>query len=71
MGEKHAARIGSFRKRMQLKGSLLIEHAANLYRNGRPIRAALLVLASFFVYPFRNKAFFRTLWRSAVRQFSR
>jgi glycosyltransferase involved in cell wall biosynthesis len=70
MGEKHVTRLGSFRKRMQLKGSLLVEHAANQHRSGRPMRAAFLVLTSFFVYPFRNKAFFRTLWRSARRQFS-
>ena len=65
IGEKHASRLESFRKRMQLKGSLLIEHAADMYRNGRSAQAACLVLTSFFVYPFRNKAFFRTLLRSA------
>lgn len=54
---------------MQLKGSLLIEHAAGLHRNGRSAQAACFVLASFFVYPFRNAAFFRTLWRSAGSRF--
>ena len=71
MGAKHATRLASFRERMQLKGSLLIEYAADLHRNGRSAHAAFLVLASFFVYPFRNKAFFRTLWRSASSRLSR
>lgn len=69
IGEKHATRLASFRKRMQLKSSLLIERAADLHRNGRSALAACLVLASFFVYPFRNAAFFRTLWRSAGSRF--
>ncbi|MDO8878569.1 MAG: glycosyltransferase [Pseudolabrys sp.] len=64
MGDKHAARLGSFRKRMQLKSSLLIEHAAALHRNSRPLAAALYVIAGLAVYPVRNAAFFRTLWRA-------
>jgi glycosyltransferase involved in cell wall biosynthesis len=65
MGEKHAERLGSFHKRMQLKGSLLIERAAALHRNGRPLAAAFYVMAGLTVYPIRNVAFFRTLWRAA------
>jgi hypothetical protein len=65
MGEKHGARLGSLSKRMQLKGSLLIKHAAALHRNGRPLAAAFYVMAGLAVYPVRNAAFFRTLWRAA------
>ena len=49
---------------MQLRGSLLVEKAAMLYRAGRPISAGAHIVAALFIYPFRNAAFFRMLWRS-------
>ena len=49
---------------MRLRGSLLVEKAAMFYRAGRPISAGAHVVAALFVYPFRNAAFFRMLWRS-------
>jgi len=49
---------------MRLRGSLLVEKAAVFYRAGRPISAAAHIVASLFIYPFRNAAFFRMLWRS-------
>ena len=49
---------------MRLRGSLLIEKAALLYRAGRPISAGAYIVAALFIYPFRNAAFFRMLWRS-------
>jgi glycosyltransferase involved in cell wall biosynthesis len=64
MGEKHGARLGSFNKRMQLKGSLLIERAAAMHRSSRPLAAAFYVMAGLAVYPIRNVAFFRTLRRA-------
>jgi glycosyltransferase involved in cell wall biosynthesis len=71
MGEKHGARLLSLNKRLQLKGSLLIERAAVLHRNNRPVAAALYVIAALGVYPRRNAAFFRTLWRSVSERFGR
>lgn len=71
MSEKHGRRLRSLTKRLQLKGSLLIEHAALLHRSGRPIAAALYVIAALGVYPLRNAAFFRTLWRSASERTTR
>ena len=64
MDKKHSARLGSLRKRLQLKSSLFIEHAAALHRNSKPLAAALFVIAGLVVYPARNAAFFRTLWRA-------
>ena len=61
--EKHLHRFGGL-ARVQLRSSLLIERAAMLYRSGKPIFAAMYVLAAIFVYPRRNAAFYRTLWRS-------
>jgi glycosyltransferase involved in cell wall biosynthesis len=61
---KHMPRLKTWVRRRQLRSSLLIERASAVYRCGRPVRAAILVLRSFAVYPFRNAAFFRTLWRT-------
>lgn len=71
MGDKHGRRLTSVPKRLRLKGSLLIEHAALLHRSGRPLAAVLYVIAALGVYPLRNAAFFRTLWRSAGERVSR
>jgi hypothetical protein len=49
---------------MRLRGSLLVEKAALLYRAGRPISAGGHIVAALLIYPFRNAAFFRMLWRS-------
>jgi len=49
---------------MRLRGSLLVEKAALLYRAGRPISAGAHIVVALFIYPFRNTAFFRMLWRS-------
>jgi len=49
---------------MRLRGSLLVEKAAMFYRAGRPISAGAHIVAALFIYPFRNAAFFRMLWRS-------
>jgi glycosyltransferase involved in cell wall biosynthesis len=64
MNAKHGSRLPSLNKRMQLRSSLLVEYAAALHRSGRPAAAAWYVLAALCVYPLRNTAFFRTLWRS-------
>jgi len=53
--------------RRQLQSSLYVETAARLYRAGKPIWAAAYVLAGLSVYPRRNAAFFRTLWRAVNR----
>ncbi len=50
--------------RRKLRSALYVETAANLYRSGRPFSAAGYVLAGLVIYPHRNAAFFRTLWRS-------
>ena len=56
-------------ERLQLRSSLLVEKAAMLYRVSKPLSAVVFVLASGFIYPFRNAAFCRTLWRSVRRLF--
>lgn len=61
---KHLPRIGSSLRRHQLRSSLMIERAAVLYRMGEPTRAGLLIAKSLLLYPMRNKAFFRMLFRS-------
>ena len=48
----------------RLRGSLLVEKAAMLYRAGKPLSAAIHIVAALCIYPFRNIAFFRMLWRS-------
>jgi glycosyltransferase involved in cell wall biosynthesis len=61
---KYSRRLDSWTRRAQLRSSLLVERAAHLYRKRQPILAALLVIAALMIYPARNVAFFRTLWRS-------
>lgn len=51
----------------QFESSLLVEIAARMYRKNRPLDAIRHVLSSLVVYPFRNQAFFRTLWRAIIR----
>jgi len=66
---KHLPCMESPKRRRQLRSSLLVETAATLYRRGRPLPAAVYVIAAFFVYPVRNAAYFRTLWRSVIGLF--
>jgi glycosyltransferase involved in cell wall biosynthesis len=68
IGAKHAATIRSrgttaYRK---FRSSLLVELAAVFYRRGHYFRACGYVLRSLLIYPFRNRAFFRTIFRAAV-----
>lgn len=63
---KHGSHYESWRRRMQLKSSLLIELAAAMHHRRRPLIAAAYVAAALAIYPLRNLAFFRTLLRSAV-----
>jgi glycosyltransferase involved in cell wall biosynthesis len=63
IGEKQLPAFkGASRK--QLQSSLLVEKAARLHRAGRPVSASAYVLAGLAIYPYRNVAFFRTLWRA-------
>jgi glycosyltransferase involved in cell wall biosynthesis len=64
IGMKYLPHLESWTRRLQLQSSLLVEHAANLSRQRRPIAAAIYVLAALCIYPLRNVAFFRTIWRS-------
>jgi glycosyltransferase involved in cell wall biosynthesis len=50
----------------QFRSTLFLETAARMYRKRQPVRAFGYVFASLWVYPFRNIAFFGTLWRSAM-----
>jgi glycosyltransferase involved in cell wall biosynthesis len=51
----------------RFESSLLIEIAARMYRQNRPLDSIRYVLTSLMIYPFRNQAFFRSLWRAFVR----
>ena len=53
--------------RRQFESSLLIEIAARMYRQNRPLASVRYVLASLLIYPFRNQAFYRALWRALGR----
>jgi hypothetical protein len=53
--------------RRQFESSLLIELAARMYRQNCHLASIRFVVASLMIYPFRNQAFFRTLWRAFVR----
>jgi glycosyltransferase involved in cell wall biosynthesis len=69
IGAEHLPRLqkkGGLAPR-QFESSLLIEIAARMYRQNRPFDAIRYVLASLAIYPFRNQAFFRALWRAVVR----
>lgn len=70
MDEKHSARLRSSRDRRAFKSSLLIERAAFLHRNERQVSALLYVIAGLAVFPIRNRAFFRTLWRATSERFT-
>lgn len=71
MRMKHGSAFDSLRKRLQFKGSLLIERAGVLHRSGRPLAAMLCVIAALAVFPIRNVAFFQTLWRAARERIQR
>jgi glycosyltransferase involved in cell wall biosynthesis len=60
---KHLSRL-SVPAKMQLHSSLLVEKAALTYRAGHSGSAMFYVVAALTIYPFRNMAFFRMLWRS-------
>jgi glycosyltransferase involved in cell wall biosynthesis len=64
---KHSTRLSLF-SRMRLRSSLLVEKSAMHYRAGRPAKATFYVLAALAIYPFRNVAFFRMLWRSVSKR---
>jgi len=66
---KHLAqfRAGGGLRLRQFRSTLFLETAARMYRKRQPLRAFSYVLASLWVYPFRNVAFFDTLWRSVMR----
>ena len=68
---KHLPRLDSWTRRLQLQSSLLVEHGATLYRRRRLVGAALYVIAALCIYPLRNLAFFRTIWRSVLARVSR
>ncbi len=53
--------------RRRFESSLLIEIAARMYRRNRPFAAIRYVMASLAIFPFRNQAFFRSLWRAIAR----
>lgn len=53
--------------RRQFESSVLIEIAARMYRQNRPLASVQYVLASLLIYPFRNQAFYRALWRALTR----
>ena len=56
--------------RRQFESSLLIEIAARMYHQNRPLAAIGYVGSSLMIYPFRNLAFFRTLWRAFVQAYT-
>jgi glycosyltransferase involved in cell wall biosynthesis len=62
---KHVPRFRGLRLR-QFRSTLFLETAARMYRKRRPARACYYVLASLAVYPFRNAAFVRSVWRSVL-----
>ena len=52
--------------RRQFQSSLLIEIAARMHRMNRPLTTVRYVLTSLVIYPFRNRSFFRMIWRAAT-----
>lgn len=50
----------------QFRSTLYTERAARAYRNGQALSAVGYALTSLVIYPFRNVAFFQSLWRSAA-----
>jgi glycosyltransferase involved in cell wall biosynthesis len=61
-------RMGGIARR-QFRSSLLIEMAARMYRMNRPFTTARYVLVSLAIYPFRNRSFFRMIWRAVTNSF--
>ena len=51
----------------KFRSTILLEIASQMHGRHRPLRAAAYVAASLSVYPFRNVAFFATLWRSSLQ----
>jgi glycosyltransferase involved in cell wall biosynthesis len=68
IGAKHVATIRArgMTAYRQFRSSLFVELAAALYRKGHYFRACGYVLRSLLIYPFRNRAFFRAVFRAAV-----
>jgi len=64
---KHSTGLSLLAK-MRLRSSLLVEKSAMQYRAAQPAKAAAYVLAALALYPFRNIAFFRMLWRSVSKK---
>ena len=56
--------------KIKLRNALLIETAARMFQADRPFSAIMYVIAATLIYPFRNAAFFRSLWRSFRSLFS-
>ncbi len=63
---KHLPHLSLVAK-MRLRSSLLVEKSAIQYRAGRSFRAAIYVLAALAIFPTRNAAFFRMIWRSVMK----
>jgi glycosyltransferase involved in cell wall biosynthesis len=68
IGAKHDATIRArgTTAYLQFRSSLLVELAAVFYRSGHCFHACGYVLRSLLIYPFRNRAFFRAIFRAAV-----
>ena len=62
--QKNRLRFPSGVKRRQFLSSIFVEKAAALYNSGKNYAAIVNVLISLSIYPNRNVAFFKTLWRS-------
>ena len=69
LGAEHLPRFREMGElaRRQFESSLLIELAARMYHLNQPRTATRYVLSSLLIYPFRNRAFFRMIWRSVRR----
>ena len=65
---KHALAIGrhSHTSLRQFRSTLMLEVAAHMYRRRKAFRAIGYTIASLCIYPFRNRSFYRTLWRSVL-----
>jgi glycosyltransferase involved in cell wall biosynthesis len=69
---KHLHRLSADRNMAsRFRSTILFEAAAQMYRKNRFGRAAQYVLMSLWIYPFRNVAFYRTMWRALVSAASR
>jgi glycosyltransferase involved in cell wall biosynthesis len=68
IGAKHLTSFHGVARR-QLQSSLLVEKASRMDRARRPFSASVYVLAALAIYPRRNAAFFRSLWRAVKRLF--